>query len=407
MSAEAEIRRRIGQCGAITFAEFMELALYWPEGGYYVTRDSIGASGDFYTSPRVHPVFGALIALQLFQMWRLLDEPDPFTVVELGAGNGLLCRDIIAAAGELPPPFSRSLNYVCLDRRNSKGVESAPDGSAAFASVSRLAAAGIPFRSIVGCLISNEYFDAFPVHQVTMVEGRLSEIYVYQSDGELVAKTGELSDPALEARFKEMDVVFKEGQTAEVNLALEGWAQEVDQALESGFILTIDYGDPASQLYSAEKRFRGTLTTFQNHVQIDSPLRHVGHQDITAQVDFTTLVDAGRRYGIETLGFTSQAQFLGQLGLPGIRQRLRRMNLPQNAAEANRAGMLDLARPGGLGDFKVLAQGKGVGQADLWGFNQSATVDERVSDLVEEMPVPLLTDQHLSLLQGRYPSGAF
>lgn len=411
MTAEAEIRRRITQHGAITFAEFMELALYWPGGGYYVTGDRIGAEGDFYTSPQVHPVFGALLAVQLFQMWRLLGQPDPFTVVELGAGNGLLCRDIVSAAGELPSPFLHSFNYVCLDRRRSKGVEATINNSLAPLGVSRIASAGIPFRRLVGCFISNEYFDAFPVHQVTMAEGRLSEIYVTLEGGEMVTKTGELSDPALTERFNSLGLELKEGQFAEVNLALDGWAQDVARSLEKGFILTVDYGDPAPDLYSSEKRFRGTLTTFYNHVQIDSPLRHVGRQDITAQVDFTSLVSVGQACGIEPLSLASQAQVLGCLGLTAMEHRLRSLDLPQNAAQSNRAGMLDLARPGGLGDFKMLVQGKGVGNPELWGFPtlwgspESAPVASDAAALIDNMPVPLLTAQHLSLPQGLSPSG--
>lgn len=415
MTAEAEILRRIGQRGAITFAEFMELALFWPDGGYYVTNDPTGAVGDFYTSPQVHPVFGALLAVQLFQMWRLLGQPDLFPVVESGAGNGLLCRDIVAAAAGLPPPFPSCLMYVCLDRRRAIGLESTPNVDCASAGlhstsgVSRLAAAGVPFRRLVGCFISNEYFDAFPVHQVKMVDGRLLEMFVTQEDGELVTQTGELSDPALAARFDDLSLTLIEGQTAEVNLGLTSWAQEIGQALEAGFILTVDYGDPAPELYSPHKRLRGTLTTFHNHVQIDAPLRHIGRQDITAQVDFTSLVNSGRDWGIGPLGFAAQAQFLGRLGLPGMQQRLRRLDLPQNAAQANRAGMLDLSRPGGLGDFKVLVQGKGVGQPRLWGFNDldesGGDAGELADALVKNMPVPLLTSQHLSLVQGRYPGG--
>ena len=114
---EAEIRRRIAERGPITFAEFMELALYHPAGGYYTSGDPVGSGGDFYTSPTVHPAFGALLAVQLYQMWQLLGQPAPFTVVEPGAANGLLCRDILSAANGLPSGFADSLRYVCVDRR--------------------------------------------------------------------------------------------------------------------------------------------------------------------------------------------------------------------------------------------------------------------------------------------------
>lgn len=405
MTAESEIRRRIGQSGAITFAEFMDLALYWPGGGYYVTGDPTGPQGDFYTSPQAHPVFGALLAVQLFQMWRLLEQPDPFTVVETGAGNGLLCRDILAAAVALPAPFFACLDYVCLDRRLFPGLEDALPESQENASAHRVAAAGIPFRPLVGCLVSNEYFDSFPVHQVSVAEGKLVEIYITLEGGEMVTKTGELSDPALAARFDSLGLELEEGQTAEVNLGLDGWFQEAAQSLERGFILTVDYGDPAPELYSADKRFRGTLTTFFNHVQLDSPLRHVGRQDITAQVDFTSLANAGWAHGIKTVGLAPQRQFLGRLGLERMQQRLRSLPLPQHASQANQAGMLDLARPGGLGDFKVMAQGKGVGKPELWGFTESKTAHGEAAAIVDGIPVPLLTGQHLSRLQGRYPGG--
>ena len=107
MPAEDEIRRLVAARGQITFAEFMEVALYHPEGGYYTSGERVGASGDFYTSPSVHPAFGTLLAVQLFQMWQLLQQPAPFTVIEAGAGNGLLCRDIVAAATGLPAPFAK------------------------------------------------------------------------------------------------------------------------------------------------------------------------------------------------------------------------------------------------------------------------------------------------------------
>jgi len=119
MTAEAEIRRRIAEHGLITFAEFMDVALYHPDGGYYTSGERVGAAGDFYTSPSVHPAFGTLLVVQFFQMWELLGRPAPFTIAEAGAGNGLLCRDIVRAAAGLPGGFARNLRYVCLDQRGN------------------------------------------------------------------------------------------------------------------------------------------------------------------------------------------------------------------------------------------------------------------------------------------------
>ena len=193
----------------------MEVALYWPQGGYYIERDAVGAGGDYYTSPAVHPVFGALLAVQLYQMWQFMGHPAPFTVLELGAGNGLLCRDIITCATGLPEAFAQSLHYICLDRRPAKSVENGLAGTG------RVLADGVPLRGLQGCVLSNEYLDAFPVHQVVMGADGLEEVYVGLEDGKLVEMTGELSEPGLDARLNCLGITLAEGQTAEINLALD------------------------------------------------------------------------------------------------------------------------------------------------------------------------------------------
>ena len=399
MSAEAEIRRRIREKGAITFAEFMEVALFWPQGGYYLGPERVGPSGDYYTSPIAHPAFGALLAVQLCQMWSLLGRPSPFTVVELGAGSGALCRDLVVYADHLGAEFARSLRYICLERRAAAGMERDLHSDVVAPAVARIAAAGVPLRGIRGCFLSNEFLDSFPVHRVTLCQGKLREVYVTLRGEELAETLGEPSTPALAARLEGLGIELAEGQAAEINLGLEGWAEEAGAALVAGFVLTIDYGHPAAELYSLARRPRGALTTFYRHVQTDAPLRRIGRQDMTAQVDFTSVGNAGRRVGLELLGYTSQRQFLRNLGLEEWQRRLSSLGLPQRETQANRAGMLDLARPGGLGDFKVVAQGKKVGQAKLWGFDPS----EEASASVAGLPVPLLAGHHLRLLEGRYP----
>ena len=413
MTAEGEIRRRIRERGPISFAEFMELALYWPQGGYYWgggTRGGgesgpIGAQGDYYTSPMAHPAFGALLAVQLSQFWLLLERPDPFYVVEPGAGNGQLCRDILAAAAALPDGFPDCLRYLCLERNP---VGPSPDQPQA----TQLVTEGIPLRQLRGCIISNELLDAFPVHQVRVEQGELREVYVGLDDsgneagGRLVEELGEPSTPALAARLEELGITLAEGQTAEINRGLEDWAA-AGGALDAGFVLTVDYGRPAAELYSAAERPRGTLVTYYRHTQTDAPLRHIGEQDITAQVDFTALVNAGERAGLESLGYTTQGQFLRNLGLDHLRRRVTSMPMPVGQGVANRAGLLALTRPGGLGDFKVLIQGKGLppsggGRPALWGMAGSPEAVE----LVRRLPVPLLTEGHISLPGGWPGQGA-
>ena len=419
MSPEAEIRRRIGEQGRITFSEFMELALFWPPGGYYLSPGTLEASGDYYTSPQAHPAFAALLAVQLLQMWSLLDEPDPFTVVEIGAGNGLLCRDLVAYSCHLPQAFRRALRYLCLDRNLASGLEQevftgngAAVGRVAAsiiasgpASTGQPEAAGLPLRGIRGCFLSNELLDAFPVHQVTKVDGRLLEVYVTLRDGELATVTAAPSTPMLVARLESLRVELIEGQTAEINLGIDSWARQVAGALEAGFVLTIDYGHQAEELYSAERRLRGTLTTYFRHTQTDSPLRRIGRQDITAQVDFTSAQELGEQAGLDVLGLTNQSRFLGNLGLQIYQERVLQQGLTRRQIQANRTAMMDLVRPGGLGDFKVLAQGKNVGRPELWGFGSSGSsgFSKEAEAIARELPVPVLSTGHLPLLESRFP----
>ena len=403
MSPETEIRRRIRETGPIPFAEFMELALYWPAGGYYASRPAaaapFGPAGDYYTSPLAHPVFGALLAMQLYQGWQLLNCPNPFVVVELGAGNGLLSRDIAAAAAQLPNRFGDGLRYLCLDRCNAAGspYETAADGLA------RITAAGLPLRGMRGVILSNELLDAFPVHQVKMEGGQLREVYIAIDDsGALTETLAAPSTPALAARLEELNISLAEGQTAEINLQLDAWAGEVAAALAAGFVLTIDYGRPAAELYDSQLRPRGTLTAYYRHTQTDAPLRHIGRQDLTAQVDFTAVVNAGRRAGLTPLSLATQGTFLRNFGLDSFRRRLAAMPLSRRDLAANQAGLAALANPGGMGTFKVLTQGKGIGQPDLWGFAPAAAAAE----LAATMPVPLLTDKHIALPDGWPAAGA-
>ena len=382
--AERAIRRRIARHGPITFAEYMERALYGP-GGYY-TRSGVG--DDYYTSPQVHPAFGALLTVQLFQFWRLLDRPDPFHVIEPGSGDGLLGQDIRNAAGHMPEGFGRALRYVAVER--NAPVPNHP--AAALGKVSG-DARRLPFHNVTGCIISNELLDALPVHRVRMELGALRELYVgIESDvadgyeGQLVEITGDPSTPALEERLLDIGVNLSDGQTAEICLQLDDWTASVASALDAGFVLTIDYGRDAHDLYDPVHRPHGTLVTYRSHRQTDAPLVDPGRQDITAQVDFTSLELSGERAGLATVGTMPQGRFLTRLGL----QTIRRNGAPSGNATSGwitiplnpegtlpdalsepfptqldddrdwLTGLTHLARPGRLGDFRVLVQAKGI-----------------------------------------------
>ena len=400
MSAESEIRR-LAERGAITFAEFMEVALYWPHGGYYARQGNIGPDGDFYTAPAAHPAFSAILCVQAYQVWQLLGRPDPFWVVEAGAGPGHLCHDFVGYSRGFADDFHACLRYVCLDRRPAPGLEFRLP-TAQRAKVERVAAECVPFRGMEGMILSNELLDSFPVHRVTVVGGRLCEAYVTLRDGALAEELDTPSTPALSERLDSLGVMLAEGAWAEINLSLGSWLEQVSGALGRGVVLTIDYGYPAGELYS-RKRGLGTLACYRRHVRTDSPYTWVGEQDMTSHVDFTSVIGAGDGCGLRAVGLAAQREFLGNLGMGGMMARLRRAGLGQRELDANRMGMLDLVRPGGMGEFVVLAQSKGMESPSLWGFAPSAEPES----IAAKMPLPLLAEHHTPLLEARYPHTGF
>ena len=160
--AEAEAR------GRLTFAEFMAMALYHPTGGYYTQSGRVGEGGDFYTSPAAHPAFGALLCVQLWRMWHRLGYPSRFTAVELGAGDGLLARDICSYADRLSPQFSGALVYLAVDVRR-------PSGPPPFSGqVQPIISDRLPLRGVTGCVIANELLDALPFPPISHKRRRSS-----------------------------------------------------------------------------------------------------------------------------------------------------------------------------------------------------------------------------------------
>jgi SAM-dependent MidA family methyltransferase len=427
--AEQHVWELVHRQGRISFARFMETALFSPRGGYYTSPKHLEDRGDYFTSPAAHPLFGALLAIQLEQMWELLDRPPRFTVVEPGAGSGQLGRDIVHFSAALTPGFASALRYVALDRF-------APSPAAQGASAQPLVSAGIPLRGLVGCILSNELVDSFPVHRFQVQEGRVRELFVTLQDSQLAETLDEPSTPELARRLGPFVDSLPDGFRGEVNLALEPWMAEAAGALERGFVLTVDYGGVAEELYAPRRR-RGTIQCYYRHTVSDDPYLRVGRQDITAHVDFTALEAAGRRHGLATLGFTGQAEFLITLGALAFQDALARRahgegedgqrargsgggehkrgtsggrgeykKLGQSVYMTNRMGMEELLRPQGLGGFRVLAQGRGVGSSRLWGFWPDNPRRQELLERISGMEPPLRGPEHAPLLEGRYPHQA-
>ncbi len=360
------IQQQIDASGGMTFADFMQQALYHPEYGYYTAaRQRIGKQGDFFTSSSVHSCFGRLIARQLVQMWQLLGQDD-FIVAEQGAGEGHLCLDILDALAEEAPEFYSRLEYrlVEISADNRRRQRELLDRHVDSGRVSWCVLTDL--QGMKGCFVSNELIDAFPVHLIEKRGGQLQEVYVV-SDGEnFVEELRSLSTPVIEDYFRQVNIEPIEGNRCEVNLAAVGWMEQVATVLDHGFVLTIDYGYLAEELY-APYRHAGTLLCYHQHQTNEDPYQQVGCQDITAHVDFSTLQNVGKQHGLDILYFGQQYQFLMGLGFLELLINMERLETDPKKAQALRMNLKTLILPEeGMGEsFKVLIQGKNAGQPDL------------------------------------------
>jgi SAM-dependent MidA family methyltransferase len=388
----------------------MELALYSPLGGYYRSHTPIGPAGDYFTSPTAHPLFGVLLAAQLQQMWELLGKPSPFTVIEAGAGNGILSRDITSAIQTTNPGFARALQYVALDYSALGNLQ---PGSPNSPRIDRISAPGIPLRGLVGCILTNELLDALPVHRFRVQDGTIFEVFVDVSGEKFVEVLQEPTSPLIAKRvMAATDGAVPEGYKGEVCLRADSWLTEASAALARGFVLTVDYGGTAKELYSPQ-RTGGTLRCHYQHVVSANPYVRVGRQDITAHVDFSGLKESGERCDLEVLGYTTQREFLYNLGAGSYLEALAKNSRPQPSYEtgaiprqeylANRMGMQELLQLEGLGNFKVLVQGKGILADDLWGFTPDNPHQVQLQRDLDTLHVPLLTPTHTPLMEGKYP----
>lgn len=351
----------------ITFAEYMELVLYHPTHGYYATDAvNLGAQGDFFTSPHLGTDFGELLAEQFVQMWEILQRPVPFTLLEMGAGQGILAADILRYLHRQYPDFFKVLEYVIVELSAALRKEQQQRLQDFMPRLRWCNLDEIPASSITGCCFSNELVDALPVHQFIIKEGQLREIYVTTSDGSNFEEvTGEPSTPMLTEYFDLVKIelsssAYPDGYRSEVNLAALDWLKTVAERLQRGYLLTIDYGYPAKRYYSPA-RSQGTLQCYYHHRHHDNPYINIGRQDITAHVNFTALECWGKMCALHNVGFTQQGLFLMSLGLG---DRIASLSTTSNQSIQQvlqrRDALHQLIQPMGLGGFGVLIQSKGL-----------------------------------------------
>ena len=328
----ARLRAEIKKTGPITFARFMDRALYEPDLGYYRSATPRpGRSGDFLTAPETHPIFGRAVARQLDEVWRLLDRPDPFVVREHGPGTGALAAAMLDGLAADGSGLREVLRYEPVE------VDDRAD------------------EAIVGCLLANEVLDALPVHRVVGRGNGLRELLVDWREGRFAEVEGDLSTPGIADRLASEDVELAEGQRAEICLALDAWVEAAARGLGRGVLLLIDYGHPAAELYGP-RRMAGTLRAYVNHRVHDDVFANVGRQDLTAHVDLTAVERAAARAGLDALGVTTQAEFLVGLGVGELLTAVQ--SNPSTTLESYlelRSALGRLLDPAATGAFRVMA----------------------------------------------------
>jgi SAM-dependent MidA family methyltransferase len=345
----------------------MDACLYHPEHGYY-TRADQSERRDYITSVDVIPVFGRLLARQFHEMWTVLGRPKPFALVEAGAGTGRLAKQVLDCARDSLGEFYSATRYVAVERSAARRTAQATILADHIANERFCAREELPAEIPNGCIFSNELFDAFAVHRVLRADQDLREVYVTRSQNGFCEELGPLSSIAIAEYFKAQGITLLEGQMAETNLAACDWIENAARRLNRGFVLTIDYGYEAQQLYD-ERHMRGTLLAYDRHRRGEDFYRAPGAQDLTAHVNFTALDLWGAPGGLIRSGLTSQTNFLLALARHSNFADLETAGASEHEKIATRSHFKTLIHPEGMGEtFKVLIQQKGIGSVTLAGF---------------------------------------
>ena len=348
--------------GPITFAEFMQLALYHEEYGYYNSeRTRIGKEGDYYTSPCVHRAFGEIVGRFIHKVYKTLNIRE-FTVLEMGAGKGYLALDVMDSLKREHPEFYRDLNYSIVEispaliEEEKTLLKDQLHKISFFNSISE-----IENEQVAGVLVSNELLDSFPFHRLKYVGNDFQEIYVGIRKDDFTEILGSPSTIELKTYIDRYNLEFIEGQEIEINLDAKQWLLNVSRIFSKGFVVTIDYGFKATELFSPV-RAKGTYMCFYKHVANENPYDHIGEQDITAHVDFSNLVLAGNDVELETVKYTTQGQFLIDWGIldiiekNNIKNRADELSFQKDILAIKNLFLPDLMG----GKFKVLIQAKNL-----------------------------------------------
>jgi len=372
-SLQIYVEELVREKGQITFAEFMDIALYHPGKGYYQKMNPFGEQGSFYTSVNASESFGRTLAKSFIYLTETLELEKHFC--EMGAGSGMLANDVLNYIKNNEPEFYSGLSYTIIEKseylieRQKELIEKEHPGKARWVSFDRL-------ENFRGVFYSNELVDAFPVHRVIRMDGEIKELYVKEIDGALRFLPDSLSTQALQDYLDRINLKVTETQIVDINLDLKDWIESMAEKIEKGVMVTIDYGFEAPMLYQSYRR-DGTVTCYYKHTQNNDFFERIGYQDITAFVDFTSLSLYGAEKGLLPMAFMPQWLYLVQSGI------LDEINAADT--DLKKASVKSLIMPeGGFGtNFHVFIQGKGVSvPADLkYARPAKETLEEMASKL--------------------------
>ena len=353
---------RIRVEGPMTFAAWMDAALYDPEEGYYCRGDlqRWGRTGDYRTSPERSSLFPATFARYFARLYDEMGQPPQWTILEAGSGSGHFASGVLATLNQYFPRVFAATRYVIDEvslsaRERCRAMTSVFGSRVEFGDVGSVAVEP-------GVIFSNELLDAFPVHRVAFSNGELKEFFVrVNSEGRFEWTLGRPSTPRLQEYLDLCQIALIEGQIAEINLNIADWLAKVAASLKSGYVVTVDYGASARELHSAlpsDARYLGTLRAFHQHTMPEYLLAEPGSMDLTATVNWTFVDEVGQRLQLEVVDFKSQDKFLLDEGL------LSQLESDiQACSDSERLRMSTAARemilPGGMAsNFQVVIQRK-------------------------------------------------
>ncbi len=339
----------------------MKAALYDPSAGYYQRADleRWGREGDYRTSPERSELFAAAFARYFAKLFDELGQPEEWTIVEGGAGNGRFAAGVLRALAEKFPQVFAATRYFIHELSDDASAR-AQQTLSEFSDRVKFYTSDLP--AVSGIYFSNELLDAFPVHRIVNDRNGLAEFYVaVDSRGDFVWTTGPLSTGRLLEFCNDHLIELAPGQVVEINLGIDDWLTRVAAKLERGFLITVDYGAEARELYDVALRPNGTLRGFSRHGFVEDLLAGPGEFDITASVNWTQVKTTGERLGFEIVEFTSQDKFLLNAGL--LEELERKLATLENTAEklSLTTGAREMILPGGMASsFQVLVQRKEV-----------------------------------------------